>query len=702
MVGSGGCKNGAWSNISTSEFPKRVSFGLEVTCVDKNLVANFEGMIDARVVSASGHASLGVSNAFTSLAKKRIHLLYPVIEGRAFGVGMDLRWTEKVLEHRVHSRLESGGGVTETERHDGKLVVHETRTKSGLGLVLLGYADLVISVTKIDLREEMVAGEAVKQVIRARHGIAIFDRVVVQTAIVNTETKDAVLLAIEEDRGSPWGSTRFNEALAKQLLKLALEFLGFGNRKAIRDAILNAIVWLELDVVLDTTHGRNAAVGDGYDPCDRVTGRHRAREVLLEKITKLRVRHARVNALLSTKGEKVAPSGSHSTDEAGRHLRRPQVHVYPMVPKLLLGCGDPALEFRGLAIELGDSVGVVPRYIRRGLVMRREGDGTLRQEDRRTRGTRRGTRQGRKLGQRAVRQCGGRWRKGKVHRSGLCLMLSVDERGSRLCHEVGRKGLTSLELADVIMGQDTSSGKSRGRSQGTKGSKSASTAGKVTAAAGVVPASRKAQAWMMNVPGRVDGPGAAARANLEMVIRGDKSAALRAKNDSRASSPKSNVEDDDSDGTMIAGEDDCGEERVEDGDGKVGQMEEGDDREERGQEGGDDGGGKVVEDMEGCCGGQALGSRTMLHQGRPIKASAKATTAESAADEEAVTDGGVPSWDAASSSELEAAAANREPFLLLRPFEEGPFLPSEGAFWTWSLDSWSRVALPKDRRSLWP
>ncbi|GBG63091.1 hypothetical protein CBR_g36577 [Chara braunii] len=270
MIGSGGCKNGTWSNISTPEFSKRVSFGLEVKRVDKNLVANFEGMIDARAVSASGHVSLGISNALASLAKKRIHLLYPIIEGRAFGVGMDLRWTEKnrvlkeVLEHRVHSRLESGGGITETERHDDKLIVPKTRTKSGLGLVLLGYADLVISATKIDLREEMVIGKAVKQIIHARHGIVVFDRVAVETAVVNTEMKGVVLLVIEEDRGTPWGSTRFNEALTKQLLKLALEFLGFGNRKVIWGTILNAIVGLELDVVLDIAHGRDTDVGDGW------------------------------------------------------------------------------------------------------------------------------------------------------------------------------------------------------------------------------------------------------------------------------------------------------------------------------------------------------------------------------------------------------------------------------------------------------
>ncbi|GBG90243.1 hypothetical protein CBR_g50422 [Chara braunii] len=58
------------------------------------------------------------------------------------------------------------------------------------------------------------------------------------------------------------------------------------------------------------------------------------------------------------------------------------------------------------------------------------------------------------------------------------------------------------------------------------------------------------------------------------------------------------VEDEDDDETMTAREDDCGEERVKDGDGKVGLMVEGDDGEERRREGGDDGGGKVVEDME--------------------------------------------------------------------------------------------------------
>ncbi|GBG72364.1 hypothetical protein CBR_g11942 [Chara braunii] len=160
--------------------------------------------------------------------------------------------------------LPGGGGITETERHDGKLVVSEMRTESGLGLVLLSYADLVISTTKIDLREEMVASEVVKQIICAGHGIVVFDRIVVETAVVNTERKGVVLLAIEKDRGTPWGSTRFNEALTKQLLKLALEFLGFGNRKAIWGATLNAIVGLEIDLVLDIAHGRNTVVGDRW------------------------------------------------------------------------------------------------------------------------------------------------------------------------------------------------------------------------------------------------------------------------------------------------------------------------------------------------------------------------------------------------------------------------------------------------------
>ncbi|GBG60796.1 hypothetical protein CBR_g12534 [Chara braunii] len=181
-------------------------------------------------------------------------------------IGGDDEWTvlKEVLEPGVHSRLESGEGITETERHDGKLIVPESRTKSSLGLVLLGYTDLVISATKIDLREEMVAGEAVKQIIRTRHGIAVFDHVVVETAVVNTETKGVVLLVIEEDRGTPWGSTRFNESPDQAAPQVGARVPGFGNRKAIWGAILNVIVGFKLDVVLDIAHGRDNVVRDRW------------------------------------------------------------------------------------------------------------------------------------------------------------------------------------------------------------------------------------------------------------------------------------------------------------------------------------------------------------------------------------------------------------------------------------------------------
>ncbi|GBG83823.1 hypothetical protein CBR_g37623 [Chara braunii] len=168
-------------------------------------------------------------------------------------IGQDFE-TKDVLEHRVHSRLEAGRGITETKRHDGKLVVPKTRTESGLRLVLLGYADLVISATKIDLREKLVAGEAVEQIIRTGHRIIVFDRIFVETAIIEAKAESAILLAIEEDRCTPWGRTRFNEALTKQLVNLAFKFLGFGNREAIWGAMLNTVVRFEPDVVLDIAH----------------------------------------------------------------------------------------------------------------------------------------------------------------------------------------------------------------------------------------------------------------------------------------------------------------------------------------------------------------------------------------------------------------------------------------------------------------
>ncbi|GBG74647.1 hypothetical protein CBR_g19054 [Chara braunii] len=157
---------------------------------------------------------------------------------------------------------EGGRGITETERHDGKLVVPKTRTESGLRLVLLGYADLVISATKIDLREKVVAGEAIEQRIRTGHRINVSDRIFVETAVIEAEAESVILLAIKEDRCTPWGRTRFNEALLKQLVNLAFKFLGFGNREAIWGAMLNTVVRFEPDVVLDIAHRRDAAVRD--------------------------------------------------------------------------------------------------------------------------------------------------------------------------------------------------------------------------------------------------------------------------------------------------------------------------------------------------------------------------------------------------------------------------------------------------------
>ncbi|GBG67979.1 hypothetical protein CBR_g1098 [Chara braunii] len=156
----------------------------------------------------------------------------------------------------------SGRAITETERHDGKLVVPKTRMESGLRMVLLGYADLVIFATKIDLHEEVVVGEAVEQIIRTGHRITVSDRIFVETAVIESEAESVVLLAIEQDRCTPWGRTRFDEALAEYLVNLAFKFLGFGNREAIWGAMLNTVVRFEPDVVLDIAHRRDAAIRD--------------------------------------------------------------------------------------------------------------------------------------------------------------------------------------------------------------------------------------------------------------------------------------------------------------------------------------------------------------------------------------------------------------------------------------------------------
>ncbi|GBG80024.1 hypothetical protein CBR_g30285 [Chara braunii] len=167
---------------------------------------------------------------------------------------------QDVPEDVVHRPLEGSGCVGEAERHHRELVVAESRSERGLRLVGCSDADLMVTATKINLRKEAVACYAVEQLIGTRHGVAVLNRVAVEAAVVDAETKSSIRFASKEDGCTPRGVAGFNETQSQELLKLTLEFGGLGDRESVGCQVVNTIVRHELNGVLDIAHRWDAGV----------------------------------------------------------------------------------------------------------------------------------------------------------------------------------------------------------------------------------------------------------------------------------------------------------------------------------------------------------------------------------------------------------------------------------------------------------
>ncbi|GBG86958.1 hypothetical protein CBR_g44411 [Chara braunii] len=156
-----------------------------------------------------------------------------------------------------------GGCIGEAKRHHCELVVAEARPKGSLRLILCSDANLMVTAAKINLRKEAVTCQTVEQLVDTRHGVAILKRVAVnwvKAEIIDAEMKSFIRFASKEDGCTPRGVAGFNETPSQELLKLTLEFSGFGDREFVRCLVVNTIVRHKLDGVLNVTHRWDAEV----------------------------------------------------------------------------------------------------------------------------------------------------------------------------------------------------------------------------------------------------------------------------------------------------------------------------------------------------------------------------------------------------------------------------------------------------------
>ncbi|GBG80552.1 hypothetical protein CBR_g31012 [Chara braunii] len=167
---------------------------------------------------------------------------------------------QDIPEYAIHRPPKGSGCIGEAEWHQCELVVAESRSERGLRLVVCSDADLMVTATKINLRKEAVACKAVEQLIGTRHGVAVLNRIAVETTVVDAETKSSIRFASKEDGCTPRGVAGFNETQSQEFLKLTLEFGGLGDRESVGCLVVNTIVRHKLNGVLDVTHRWDAGV----------------------------------------------------------------------------------------------------------------------------------------------------------------------------------------------------------------------------------------------------------------------------------------------------------------------------------------------------------------------------------------------------------------------------------------------------------
>lgn len=95
-------------------------------------------------------------------------------------------FSQKRPECVIHGRLECRRHVTESKRHDSELIMAQMSSKSRFMNIFVGHADLMKSLTQIELGEARRLPQIVQKFIDCRHGETVLDRDSIQGAIVHT------------------------------------------------------------------------------------------------------------------------------------------------------------------------------------------------------------------------------------------------------------------------------------------------------------------------------------------------------------------------------------------------------------------------------------------------------------------------------------------------------------------------------------
>jgi hypothetical protein len=108
----------------------------------------------------------------------------------------------KDLVHQIHK---VGRYISQSKRYHCILVQTIPQNKSSLRYVTVSDFQLMISQSKIDLREYACTLELIKLIINPRQRVLVFDGNLIQGMIIQAQPLSTILLWDKNHRSSPWG-----------------------------------------------------------------------------------------------------------------------------------------------------------------------------------------------------------------------------------------------------------------------------------------------------------------------------------------------------------------------------------------------------------------------------------------------------------------------------------------------------------------
>jgi hypothetical protein len=116
-------------------------------------------------------------------------------------------------EHGVHEVHEVGWGICETETHYQELVKAITSGESGFRNLTRSNLDLMITRTKVNLREDFGTIQLIKKNIDLGKRVFVFDGDCIERSVIYTHSQATIFLLDKESRATPRRRARANITL---------------------------------------------------------------------------------------------------------------------------------------------------------------------------------------------------------------------------------------------------------------------------------------------------------------------------------------------------------------------------------------------------------------------------------------------------------------------------------------------------------